>query len=174
MSLIWSGHSIRSQEKNIFSIRFNSQYNIPPISIMFPRSKQWLLLTIPFIPGKHTRPKTASRSPSWVVTIQHGCLWESLYWQLRVSINGGTTKSSIYRWIFQEINHPFGDTSIYIIYENPQLTPMRRFCMSMLYCLHGVLSRLPHTILQLLDLPCLLGMYSHVVLLVKKYVVRIC
>ena len=135
---------------------------------MFPRSKQWLLLTIPFIPGKHTRPKTASRSPSWVVTIQHGCLWESLYWQLRVSINGGTTKSSIYRWIFQEINHPFGDTSIYIIYENPQLTPMRRFCMSMLYCLHGVLSRLPHTILQLLDLPCLLGMYSHVVLLVKN------
>ena len=40
------------------------------------------------------------RSPSWVVTIQHRCLWESLYWQLRVSINGGTTKSSIYRWIF--------------------------------------------------------------------------
>ena len=77
-------------------------------------------------------------------------------------------------------NHPFidgfsrkstihlGIPSIYIIYENPQLTPMRRFCMSMLYCLHGVLSRL------LLDLPCLLGMYSHVVLLVKKYVVRIC
>ena len=38
----------------------------------------------------------------------------SCNYDMRISINGGTPKSSIYKWMVHEINHPWiGDTHIY-------------------------------------------------------------
>ena len=71
------------------------------------------------------------------------CLWESLPFDSFLAFHKWYHEIiHFFWWIFHEINHPFGDTSIYIIYDHLWKPPVDT---------HEKM--LPQTILQLLDLP---------------------